>query len=302
MTTKTLIKALVLTSTGLLVLMVLLGFSGDFFAPGDSLAIVRPQAGALLVLLATALWWTRKPRAALTALGVALLALLTVVPGFFTPNTPCAKGCLTLYQKNLLSKAWPRYPLAEDIIASGAQIVTLQEVSAHNRRFMARLFDHYPLTVRCRFRPSQDVAVLTSLPQIEGTQFCLDNTGLAGVQVVTPTGTPLWIISIHQEWPFPRDQLQQSKRVADHIAGLEGAILIAGDFNMVPWGASVNRIKKAAQAQHLGPFKNTYLSKLSFLPLPIDRILVPKGTQGSIELRGYMGSDHRGVLAHIALP
>ena len=91
---------------------------------------------------------------------------------------------------------------------------------------------------------------------------------------------------------------EMEKRFAKHnIVGW----LIAGDFNMVPWGESVQRIKQAAGNRYLGAFRNTHNLGGLFLPLPIDTVLVPRGATGTVELRGYMGSDHRGVLARIAL-
>ena len=286
----------------LLVCLVLLGFVGRYFPPGDAAAVIRPQAGMVLILWAAALWSIGGRRLACVSLAVAGVAIGSVVPGFLASETTCAGACLTLYQKNLLSKAWPRYSLADDIIASGAEIVTLQEVSDHNRRFMANVFDHYPVAVICKFRPEQSVAVLTSLPVADGSQFCLAGAGLAGVKVLVPNGHPTWVLSVHLEWPFPFDQFRQARMIADRIAELDGPVLIGGDFNMVPWGGSVQRIRQAAGNQRLGGYWNSYRLGGRMLPLPIDNVLVPKGTTGRVELRPYMGSDHLGVLARIGLP
>ena len=281
--------------------LVLIGLNGRIFAVGDSATVVRPQAGALLVPLAALLWLLKARFTALVSLAVAIVAIGSVAPGFFVSGTDCTVSCLTLYQKNLLSRAWPRYPLADDIIASGAEIVTLQEVSDHNRQFMASMFDHYPTKVICKFRPRQDVAVLTSLPAVKDTEFCLADAGLAGVQVLAPNNQLIWVLSVHLEWPFPFDQYHQSEIIAEHIAELAGPVLIAGDFNMVPWGEILQRIKNAVGNHRIGAFRNTYREGGFLLPLPIDTVLVPKGGTGSIELRPYMGSDHLGVLASIAL-
>ncbi|PZQ96643.1 MAG: hypothetical protein DI533_13665 [Cereibacter sphaeroides] len=285
----------------LLVGVVLVSFTGWLFAPGDSAAVIRPQAGALLIPLGLCLWTMRLRRVAVVSLVAAILALGSVVPGFLAPDAKCSGDCLILYQKNLLSKAWPRYPLADEIIGSGAQIVTLQEVSDHNRHFMAPLFDYYPVAVTCAFRPAQDVVVLTSLPVVEGSQFCLDGAGLAGVQVEAPDGRLIWALSVHLPWPYPFDQFRQSRLIAARIGDMQGPILIGGDFNMVPWGASVRRIAQAAASRYLGPFRNTFNLGGWYLPLPQDMVLIPQGSGGSVELRPYNGSDHLGVLAQIDL-
>jgi endonuclease/exonuclease/phosphatase (EEP) superfamily protein YafD len=282
--------------------LVLLGFLGRHFPAGDAAAVIRPQAGVALAAWAALLWLRGSRRFALASMVIAVVAIGSVVPSFTSVETTCTDTCLTLYQKNLLSKAWPRYELADDIVRSGAEIVTLQEVSDHNLRFMAELFDRYTVAATCSFRPEQAVAVLTLLPVEEGSPFCVPGAGLAGVRLLLPDGLPIWVLSVHLEWPFPFDQSRQSQLIAQRIADLDGPVLIAGDFNMVPWGGSVERIREAAGNERLGSYWNTYRLGGVLAPLPIDTVLVPEGTTGSVELRPYMGSDHMGVLARFALP
>lgn len=294
--------ALVVWGAWILAIVILLGGSGRIFAVGDSVAIFRPVASALLFFFGVGLWVLRARRTAVLSFVVAAAGAVTIAPGFLKFQSGCTGACLKVYQKNLLSEAWPRYTLADDIINSGAEIVTLQEVSAHNRQFMANLFAHYTAEVSCNFRPAQEVAVLTTLPVVDETAFCLPDVGLAGFQLIAPNGQKVWALSIHLEWPFPLDQAGQSAVIADHIATLDGPVLIGGDFNMVPWGGSVHRIKQAAGNKYLGVYRNTYNTGQVWLPLPIDIVLVPQQATGRIEYRDHLGSDHMGVLAQIQLP
>ncbi|MCX8955709.1 hypothetical protein OU790_20025, partial [Ruegeria sp. NA] len=71
---------------------------------------------------------------------------------------------------------------------------------------------------------------------------------------------------------FPYDQSTQSRIIAERIADLDGPVLIAGDFNMVPWGASVRRIAAAADNQSFGAVLNTHDLGRWHLPLPIDNL------------------------------
>ncbi|MBN9669302.1 endonuclease/exonuclease/phosphatase family protein [Roseibium aggregatum] len=296
------VRTAVLTSAIVLGAAILIGMTGRVFPPGDSLAVIRPLAALLLVPAAIALWALKCRRAALFSLIVSAIAAASVASGFLRAEaSSCGGQCLTLYQKNLLSKAWPRYPLADDIILSSAQVVTLQEVSDHNRRFMARLFDHYSFVLSCAFRPQQEVAILTSLTTVAGSEFCLPGGGLAGVQVLLPDGRRIWIVSLHLEWPFPNRQFRQSSQVARRIGQLDGPVIVSGDFNMVPWGGSVRKIRSAAGNEILGRTRNSYKWGSWLLPLPIDNVLVPEGTTGSVETRPFMGSDHLGLLARIKL-
>lgn len=295
------IRYAVLASTAVISATVLIGLAGSVFPPGDSLAIIRPLAVLLFIPLAIALWVLGYRRIAKISLIIATIATVSFASGFFRAETSCSSECLTLYQKNLLSKAWPRYSLADDIVMSSAQVVTLQEVSDHNRRFMARLFDRYPFFMSCEFRPRQEVAILTSLPTVSGSEFCLPEEGLAAVQVILPNGRLVWIASLHLEWPYPFRQFQQSKQIADRISKLEGPVIVSGDFNMVPWGQSIQKIMRAAGNEFLGKTRNSFKFGNWLLPLPIDNVLVPKGTIGSVETRPFLGSDHLGLLARMEL-
>ncbi|MEM8840809.1 MAG: endonuclease/exonuclease/phosphatase family protein [Pseudomonadota bacterium] len=299
--TKT-IRRLVSGIALVLVLLLALGFAGKTLAIGNALALLRPQLGVLLLTLSPVLFALNARAIGAASILLAIIASATTWPGFLTTTRACPGDCLTLYQKNLLSNGTARAELVRDVLASGAEIVTLQEASDHNRREMPGLFAHYPFGVICNIRPRQDVGVLTSLPVIEGSEFCQPDAALAGIQVIVPDGRPVWILSIHLDWPYPRDQLGQSRRAAALIDGLDGLKLIGGDFNMVPWGGSVARIEAGAQLRPLGPFMNTHQVGNWLLPLPIDLVLVPQGSVGSIERRPQLGSDHFGLLARIGLP
>ncbi len=301
-TGRKLARAVIPGCAVLLMGLVIIGFTGQYFAAGDSIALMRPQVGMLLIVFAVILLAVRARGFALASLAFASIAVGSVAAGFISSPDDCDDDCVTLYQKNLMSKAWPRYPLADDIIQSNAEIVTLQEVSSHNQEYMHKLFDHYPTSAICEFRPEQNVAILTTLPVVEGAEFCLQGLGMVGLQVIGPDYKPVWIVSVHLNWPYPYEQFEQSKRIADRIEQLEGPVLVAGDFNMVPWGGSVRRIGSAAGSQVFGPALNTHNLGSWMLPMPIDNLLVPKGTTGTAELRPFLGSDHLGIKARISLP
>lgn len=297
-----LVRTSILVCATLLMGLVILGFTGHFFAAGDSIALLRPQVGLLLLLFGLILLVARAWGYALASLVFALVAVGSVAAGLVPAPKECEDGCLTLYQKNLMSQAWPRYGLADDILLSNADIVTLQEVSRHNQKYMSNVFAHYPNSAMCEFRPEQNVAILTTLPVVEGSEFCVPGDGLVGAQLITPKGDAVWIVSVHLRWPYPYSQFEQSKRIAERIEELQGPVVIAGDFNMASWGASVRRIGLAAGNHVFGSVLNTHNLGSWMMPMPIDNLLLPKGTTGTTELRPFMGSDHLGIVARISLP
>ncbi len=285
-----------------LLTLVLLGFSfcGAWMPLGDTLAVGRLHLAALLVLAAPFLFKLRARRLALIALVLAVLASGQIVAGFSAADA-VAGGRYTLYQKNLLGRAWPRYPLSDEIIASNADFVTLQEVSDHNLRFMDKLFQSYPSKKVCDFRDVGGVAVMSRFPMVPGSAQCGDHDGLALMQVLLPHGEAIWIASLHLHWPFPYGQAEQVERVVARLKLLEGPVLLGGDFNMVPWGSSVARIARAARANRLGPYRPSFPAFGPLLLLPIDHIMLPDGASGNTEIRPAHGSDHLGILARFDL-
>lgn len=297
------IKRLMVWATLLLALVVILGFTGQVFAPGNSLAVIRWPVGWMLLVFGGILWLQSLAKPALAALTSGGIALGSIWVTAWDDMQPCrVQPCLTLYQKNLLSRAWPRYPLADDIVATDAHIVTLQEVSNHNKRFMSNAYAHYPFQIVCPFRPQQSVAVLTRLPVVPDTAFCLDGAGMAAVQVQTRQGQTFWAVSLHLEWPFPNDQFREAHVITEQLRALDGPIVIGGDFNMVPWGGSVRMIGQSTGTKPFGPRWNTHRFGSWVLPLQIDNVLLPDGSEGEIERRTYMGSDHQGLLTRFMLP
>lgn len=72
-------------------------------------------------------------------------------------------------------------------------------------------------------------------------------------------------------------------------------VILAGDFNMVPWGYTLRQIAEASGCLQIGPVWNKV--SVIVLPLPIDHILA-SGT-GVSERRPRLGSDHFGLVARV---
>lgn len=272
------------------------GFAGALHPLGDSLAVFRIQSAVAVLGLAALLGLAGAGRAALLAGATAALALpsaLSYAPG----SAVAGSGQFGIYQKNLnfLTGDVPR--IAADIRESGADLVTLQEVSPRNRDILDLLADDYPVRIFC---PATDrvggAALLARWPadsRVE--QICHTRGGMAAVKLRTPAG-PVWAVSVHLHWPWPYRQAEQVREVARTLAGLDAPVIIAGDFNMVPWGHAVSSIGDAAGSAPVGPTRTSLNLVPGVVPLAIDHVLLPEGWGGIKESRPEFGSDHRGVL------
>jgi endonuclease/exonuclease/phosphatase (EEP) superfamily protein YafD len=269
------------------------GYLGGLHPLGDSLSVGRGMASvAVLVLALLAILAGMR----MAAFGAILLAILTggsVVLAYVWPGPP---GTFALYQKNMFHQNTDLAGLEADIRDAAPLALTLQEVSDANLALLANLKDLMPHQHHCRQAPRGGLSVASQLPLVEGSQRC--GRGVAAMQVIYQD-QPVWIASVHLSWPWPYPQAEQVAEVGQFLAGLEGPVLMGGDFNMVRWGVSVQRLAAAARALPAGPTGGSFLGLGPLLSLPIDHVLAPSG--GRVTFRPALGSDHRGLLASLAL-
>jgi len=287
--------------TGMLVksVAILLGtvfaasFLGAVHPVGDSLAVGRMP---FAVLFALCVIWTRWPIGVrLPLVFAAMFPLAQVVTLKLVDPAP---GSFAVYQKNIWVNNLATEGLAADILTRAPDVVTLQEVSDGNVKLLDLLAEAYPYQVTCGRLDNYRVAVLSRHAPIGEQPGCLKDRGIAVMRVDGPDG-PVWVVSVHLVWPWPDRQLLQTEELADYLAPLEGPIVLAGDFNMTPWGQSVRRLARSVGGQRAGPLRPSYWLARARVPLPIDHVFAPGG--GDAELLPRLGSDHLGVFAWVHL-
>lgn len=269
-------------------------FGGTVHPLGDSLAVfVVPVA--LLGVLGVGLNWQWRRGRVLAAVFVPVL-VLRVVLGL--APAPFENATYTLYQKNMLAYAADRSMLIADIRASRADFVTLQEVSRPNREMLAVLQVDYPFQHMCAGRSGGGVAILSKHP-LEPYPCGEDVFGLADAVASTPDGR-VRVVAIHLRWPFPFNQAVHTDEIVAKLAPPAGMpTIVAGDFNMVPWGHSVRRIAAATDTHWQSHIERTF--SIYGIPFFIDHVMVGPDAAVRIDVRPQFNSDHYGVLAQIAL-
>lgn len=275
----------------ILALALAFGYAGALHPIGDSLAVFRGQILFVMALVSLVQRAVSDRGRALFGLVVVFVATLPLAADYlWQPEA----GPMRIYQKNMLYNNPDLGPLEADIRATGAQVVTLQEVSRPNLALLAAIKDVYPVQNHCKFAGVGGVAVATNLPLIEGSEFCAK--GVAGLQVTGPQG-PLWLVSVHLHWPWPYQQPAHLVEVLPIIEALDGPIVIAGDFNMVRWSHALRAVRRAAEVKDAGTVIGTLPRFAPFATLPIDHIMAPGG--GQVVLRPLLGSDHFGLVGLI---
>lgn len=273
------------------------GYLGAWHPAGDSLAVARPYMSAVLVVLAVLLLAYRLRLAAVVTVAAALVA---TAPILWSMGSAAAMppASLSLYQKNMLFRMPSPARLGEDILTHQPDFVTLQEVSGVNLAVFDTLGDAYPARQFCPFETIGGVAVASRWPLVPGKGFCAEHYGLAAMQVSTPQGK-VWAVSIHLHWPWPNSQASQAARLLPLLQGLDGPMVIGGDFNMVPWSHLMGQFEQATNTRRIGRPHVSLIKFGGWLRVPIDHVLV--SGQGDTQRLPLLGSDHFGILARFDL-
>lgn len=299
----------IVVSTWLISLLLVFSFLSPVMAVADSVGHFRIHLIILLVVLVLLTGLLGHKRLSMAGVTVAVLGLASISPYLFT-NQAHAEGNayqqFKLMQLNLLFMNRRLNTVARLARARDVDVITLQEVNIRTARLLKLLKKDYPYQVWCSFQKVGGVAVLSRLPLVKGlSKGCMSNRGTAwlriklGKQAVT-------ITSIHLHWPYPFSQYEQVSNLEKQFSNALQPMIVAGDFNAVPWSHAVDRLANASQTRvTLGLRFSFYLNMRGIiLPvgLPIDHILVPNNfLVKSIELGPKAGSDHYSVFASIAV-
>ncbi len=274
-------------------------FLGNWLPLGDSLTVFRMHL--IFLGLGLAAFAARPGKLSLGLILAAVFIFQWGAPFAASSESGAPDGRVySLYQKNLLNTGATPNAIAADILTSAPDFVTLQEISDANLKTIERLNAHFGSMVVCRASPSRGVALLAKHRIVEGTSRCYPDLDLVVTKVEIDSG-PVWLASMHLRWPFPFDQHEQSRRISKILSELEGEVIVAGDFNMVREGSSVRRIGRASGANVAGERKTTFPRFNPVLPIEIDHVLLPLGSDAVVDLRPLLGSDHYGLFAVFSL-
>jgi endonuclease/exonuclease/phosphatase (EEP) superfamily protein YafD len=291
-------------------LFILFGFLASWSPLADSVAHFRLQLTVIMLLSAVLLAVLRDWRSAGLALAVSAAGITGMAPAFPAWNDAGAAGgapTITIVQLNLSFRNATPDAVANFIRDEEADIVTLQEVTGKTRRVIDILAGDYPFQVLCSARGVGGPAVLSRLPRAPGrSEGCVDGEGMAWMRVLAG-GQPVSVASLHLHWPYPFRQGRQIGRLEDPLKELPRPVLLAGDFNAAPWSHAVDRVARATDTTVAGGLRLSFDIRFnSWAPpiaMPIDHILLPADlTPLEVRMGPGPGSDHRSVVAKLALP
>lgn len=271
------------------------GYLGAVHPLGDSLAVFRLWSALGVLAAAVGLAALNTKIAAVLALS-SFAAAAPILQDMWRATTAPEEVDVRVYSKNILGGRGDADALVADIHATGSDIVFLQEVSRTRNPVRDGLARSHPYQHTCDFSGWSGISILSRWPLTD--PYCSPHRSIAAAEVETPFGS-LWAASVHLVWPYPYDQASVLARALPELERVDGPVVVAGDFNMVPWGHSVRSLAEVTGTERIGRLYTT-LRLRGRIPLQIDHVLT--NGAGTTALRPIFGADHHGLSAAIGWP
>ena len=287
-------------------LAILAGHLGWLHPALDAFSHLRIQltslALATCLLLVSARMWNGAAILGAVAVGSVALTLPWLLPRKALPGP-----AYVVMQQNLSFRNSNEAALLNRIAEAEPDVIALQEVGGQARRMVEALRDEFPHVHRCRgVSAVGDVAILSRVPFASDLRArCTPGLAIAAVRLGDAS---VAIGSLHLHWPWPFGQDRHVESLDRHVPAIATPGLLVGDFNAVPWSASVRRIAAMMHGRivrGIGPTRHDPDLPDWLRPLwdiPIDQAIATEFVDVlSSEAIPLEGSDHDTVVTRFRL-
>lgn len=240
------------------------------------------------------------------ALGGGLLILDYRARALLLSSAPGA-GLTVLWFNLEKDNPVPPARLEAALRASGADVIVLAEALSA-RPVMPGLRAHYPYQAGCASARACELLILSRVPIGEPLLFdtFAGPDRFASFEPQLPGAGRVRIVALHRikPWYLGMTGMEQAWIGAVLARAPQRPLIVMGDFNAAPWSRSLRSLEQTQGLRHPALPIATWPRELGGLGLPIDHILL-RGAAVFQDISPWgeqLGSNHRGLLARIALP
>lgn len=277
---------------------------------GDVVALFVPYlAGGTAVLLATFLFLGHRTGAALAGLGLLLnlVPLLAYVPlgGTAVASQPTD---LRLMVYNIYYRNNNLDAIRAEVDAFDPDIIYLMEYSFAIQSQIEAQFADYPYQLIEPSRMTSGVALFSRVPITASEVYRFEGTRIPIIEVAFEVaGQTVTLVGGHPWPPIDRWANLHALQVADVQRVAEGAgtpLIVAGDFNAVPWSFALRQLQQAAGVQDTrrGLGRLTTWSGPLLVRLSLDHVFASEALAVQRYAYGQPGgSDHLPIIVDFAM-
>ncbi|MCJ8519366.1 endonuclease/exonuclease/phosphatase (EEP) superfamily protein YafD [Pseudorhizobium tarimense] len=224
------------------------------------------------------------------------------------PNPAAPVASLRLMSFNILMDNLENGPAIRDLIlSSGADVVNVMEAEPL-RPHLQELATVYPYRIGCgELTRGCDLMMLSKLPLAKRTIASLSDIFAERLMLaqVAVSEQPLYLAAIHTTKPyFDGFQAHELANAAELLNGLQGPVILSGDFNASSISPNVRRFLRQTGLRSADYEPATWPTELGWAGVAIDHIFVrpPLAISSLQRLPDSLGSNHYGLVAQIAVP
>jgi endonuclease/exonuclease/phosphatase (EEP) superfamily protein YafD len=277
---------------------------GGLWPPADLLAAGLPAAPLLALIAVLVAPW--RGLAALWALAALMPAAAAILPAGEETALARPGPRLVVVTHNVASANVDPALTARRLLASGADVLLLQEVDGTFAPMLDRLRARYPYGSVCR--PRCSLAILSRVP-MDRVRWRFRDEGdrpvgppLVQSRLHVPgVSPPVPIVSIHLSRHLSlRHRERQRRALAAIMHRFGGAgLIVGGDFNLVPWASAMRRLDAAMRpARRVSGIRFSFPARWGGVAMPmplvpIDHVVAGPGwAVARADRLAATGSDH----------
>jgi endonuclease/exonuclease/phosphatase (EEP) superfamily protein YafD len=220
-----------------------------------------------------------------------------------TPHSETPRFSLVSY--NVLIWNDRAVELADELLARDADVVfTFESGGIYSE--LPRLRERYPYKLGCDVEAVCDTMILSKTP-IEGTVGSLGDFSRGRLIVADAqlAGRDVNLVAVHMTKPyFDLAAEGESWALRRVLEGLDGPVIVAGDFNAAPWSGNMRRLLRDTGLMPSPWYPPTWPAPFGPLGVPIDNVFTraPALVEEIEAIPDPLGSNHRGLEVLIQFP
>lgn len=248
-------------------------------------------------------------RALVTSCTVLVLASLALfvfaLQGGTASATPGSRRLLRVVTLNLWIGNERMDLVANFLRQTNGDLLAIEEVAPQQAAQLTNLLSElYPHATAFG-----GILLLSKLPPIDtGHQNGPGKDGWARVPLILwakfdKDGSMFEFAGVHTAWPFnPIDHVVDTDALIAFSKSQAPPLILAGDFNLTPWSLKLQRLTRETELGRADTFQFTWPINRLFPFVAIDHVFVSRQfALQSFAAGPYVGSDHRPIIADIAL-
>lgn len=293
----------------------------DLFNHAQPFLLAGTVIGLLLVLVLLR-GGLRLTVAGMVALGV-LASAAIVVPEFVAGARALPQAgdrpVIRLMTHNIFGVNYRMDEVFAAILSEDADILVFQEYFGEQATALhPLLIEHYPYFVRCRGGKRANLGLYSRIPfdQVEDgacpeNAYTTERTAHILARFTTPEGKSFSVMTTHMDWPLPvARQHKQLEALRGVVEGVEGPLVLAGDFNSTPWSYALRNFVADAGLDRVTANLWTYPMRWRMFGrwwpvtpiLPLDQVMVRDGiTVHAVRTGAKTASDHLPVVVEFSV-